>query len=319
MSYGYDPQEREIILAVLMYAQMRGNNQGVVKLVNPGIPRHARQGRLQVARHGLVCATVDGQLNHAMVAVSRGAEEVISLARKGGAGVVAVKNIATSSGAIGYYSRKITDSGFVGIVMAGATPVVAPEGSYQAVFGTNPLSIAVPGDESPVVLDMATAAMAFFGVIEAKTAGQILPEGVAFSRSGEGTRDPDEALTGALRTFDSSRKGSGMSFMIQALTGPLIGAAYLGLGNSPDNWAGHLLLAIDPEMFAGLSELRSGVATIADSVRAATPLPDVARVYAPGERGDQTAAQVQEQGWLDLEQNLWEGLIAVASRAPGSS
>jgi len=30
--YGYDSEESQIIKEVLMYAQLRGNNQGVVKL-----------------------------------------------------------------------------------------------------------------------------------------------------------------------------------------------------------------------------------------------------------------------------------------------
>ena len=45
-------------------------------------------------------------------------------------------------------------------------------------------------------MDMATAAFAWFGVIEAKTAGRPLPEGVAQDAEGRPTTVPDEVLNG---------------------------------------------------------------------------------------------------------------------------
>ncbi len=37
--YWYKDNEAEIIKKVLLYAQLRGNNQGIVKLIGNGIPR----------------------------------------------------------------------------------------------------------------------------------------------------------------------------------------------------------------------------------------------------------------------------------------
>lgn len=44
---------------------------------------------------------------------------------------------------------------------------------------------AVPAEGGPVVLDMATSAYAWFGVLEAKTAGRQLPQGVAQDKEGQ--------------------------------------------------------------------------------------------------------------------------------------
>jgi len=40
--YGYPEDEAAIILDMLMYAQTRGNNQGIVKLIDAGMPRHEK-------------------------------------------------------------------------------------------------------------------------------------------------------------------------------------------------------------------------------------------------------------------------------------
>ena len=39
-------------------------------------------------------------------------------------------------------------------------------------FGTNPLAISVPSAKGPLTLDLATAAISLYGVIEADTAGR---------------------------------------------------------------------------------------------------------------------------------------------------
>ena len=38
--YGYSEDEAQVILDMLMYAQMRGNDQGIVKLIGEGIPKN---------------------------------------------------------------------------------------------------------------------------------------------------------------------------------------------------------------------------------------------------------------------------------------
>ena len=62
--------------------------------------------------------------------------------------------------------------------------VAPPQAGAKPVFGTNPMCFAVPTDGAPVVLDMATAAVALFGVLTAKAKGEPLPEGSAYDESG---------------------------------------------------------------------------------------------------------------------------------------
>ena len=42
LKYGYSEEESKIILDMLMYAQMRGNNQGIVKLIGKGLPKNQK-------------------------------------------------------------------------------------------------------------------------------------------------------------------------------------------------------------------------------------------------------------------------------------
>ncbi len=49
---------------------------------------------------------------------------------------------------------------------------------------------------------MATSAMAWYAVKEAKEVGQPIPGDVAYDAHGHPTTDPTAALAGALRVFD---------------------------------------------------------------------------------------------------------------------
>lgn len=59
-------------------------------------------------------------------------------------------------------------------------------------------------------MDMATAAYAWFGLLEAKAAGRPIPGDVAMNAEGLPTTDPNEVLQGgAIRVFDKSYKVGG--------------------------------------------------------------------------------------------------------------
>ena len=309
--YGYSDSEAETICDILLYAQLRGNNQGVVKLIGPGIPRDPEEGEISVVKETEISALIDGARNHAMVVLGRAVEVVIEKAQQRGIAIVGVQHVGTSSGALGFYARSIAEQGLVGIVVSGAPPKVAPEGSYEAVFGTNPLAISVQGELGAVTLDMATAAMALYGVIEAQTAGQTLPANVAYDGAGEPTTDPAAALGGALRTFDGGPKSSGLSFMVQALAGPLVGASFAGIGDVVNNWGGHLLIALDPDLLGGRETMAAGVTAMSEKVKAASRLVGVEEIFVPGERGDRQAAQAESSDTLEVEDNLIEQLRAL--------
>lgn len=55
----------------------------------------------------------------------------------------------------------------------------------------------------PVVLDMATSATSWFGLVETKRAGQTVAADIGYDASGQPTTDPTAILEGgAIRVFD---------------------------------------------------------------------------------------------------------------------
>jgi L-2-hydroxycarboxylate dehydrogenase (NAD+) len=312
-SYGYGEEEVRVISDVLLYAQLRGNNQGVVKLIGKGIPRYPGAGEIAVELETPISARINGNRNHAMVVVRKAMDIVVAKTKKSGFGIAGTFNTNTSSGAIGYFASELAKQGLIGFLFGRSPERVAMHGSCEPVFGTNPIAVGIPAEPDPVVLDMSTAAISFYGLVEAETAGRPIPDDVAFDANGRPTTSPQEAIKGAIRSFDRSHKGSGLALIGEILAGPLVGAAFCGMGDSMGNW-GHLVFAIDPGILGDRDEFIRNVGAICRKVKATRKLPGITEIFVPGEQGSRLAAQRLACGEIEVEDNLLVELRKVGGR-----
>lgn len=309
LKYGYTQGEADVILDLLMYAQLRGNNQGLIKLIGKGIPKSPDAGKIVVTKETKLSGLIDGAKNMGMIAMKMAMGMAIAKAKEHGFGIVGTFNTYSSTGAIGYYASEIARQGLIGFAFAGSPPTVAPFGSNEAIYGTNPLAVGVPAQPEPIVLDMATAAMAYYGLIEAKTAGKSIPEGMAYDKDGNPTTDPAAAMDGAIKGF-GGYKGSGLGFIVAAFTGPLVGAAIAGEGVRGD-W-GNLVMAIDPEMLIDRAQFKKNVTFLVQKVKSAKKLPGVDEILLPSERGNKLTKQRVASDEIEIEDNLYNELKKVA-------
>lgn len=310
---GYEGEDAEIIAEVLMYAQLRGNNQGVSKIATGGVPGADTIKPFRVAREHKCGALLSG--GHSMVASVRAADTAVELARQHGVGVVASNNTHTSSGSIGYFARRVAESGCIAFVTVanGGWAAVAPFGSAEPKLGTNPLAYAFPYEGGTVVFDTATAAAAYYGVVEAMLKGEPLPEGVGLNALGEPTTDAaevlgkgdGEAVGGALTTF-AGHKGFGLSLLVQLLGSAFALAGFPG-GHEEDG-AGTFVLAIDPGLLAGTDEYMTRSRELVESIRSAKPIAGH-RISLPGERGDAIAEQAARTGEIEIADAIWNELL----------
>ncbi len=306
---GYPPDEARIILNVLFYAQLRGNNQGIVKLTGAGMPRDPQAQPPKIIRDHKVSALIDGGRNAGMVAMNYALTVAIDKARQHGVSIVGTNNTNTSTGAIGYYANEATKEGFIALIFSGSGEYVAMHGSYEPIFGTNPLAIGVPSDGEPIVFDMATSAIARFGIVEAKTGGRAIPPDVAYDAHGQPTTDPSAALAGAIRTF-GGYKGAALALMVEIFTQPLVNTSLDANGKKLD-W-GNLIILLDPELLTDRAAFQRRVSALVRRVKSSRKLPGVDEILIPGERGNQMLEHIRQTGIIEIEDTLWTALQQAA-------
>ena len=318
-TYGYDDDETRVLLDVMMYAQLRGNNQGIIKVTTKGIARDPACVPVRREHETTLSACLDGGKNAGMVVLHEAMEIASEKAKAHGFGICGTNNTSTSTGALGYYAETLADRGLLGIVLAVSPEFVAPAGAIEPIFGTNPVGVGIPTANGPVVLDMATSAYSFFGLLEARTAGKKIPKGVAIDAKGNVTEDPNAAIDGgAIKTFDGGYKSSNLALVVELLAGPLVGAA-VSDKMATKNW-GNLIVAIDPNLL-GQEDFQRRAAEVTSRVKAAKKAPGVDEILLPGERGDAFAARAKAAGAVDVEPNLWNGLQELAAQyeEPGAN
>lgn len=302
---GFSPSETKVISNILLYAQLRGNNQGVVKLIGSGIPKRSGNKPPKIVKETPVSALYDGRKTHAMLVMDMMTDTAISKAKKSGVGIAGNFNTDESTGALGYYAKKIADQGLIGIAFASAPfQATAPFGSTEARFCTNPMAYGIPTKTSPIILDMSTSAMAYYGLIEAKTANRKVVKGIGFDSKGKETTSPAEIMSGAIRAF-GGHKGSGLALVVQILAGALVRAD--SFDNDSDN-AGNLVVAIDPSILTPKQTFVNEVSSIVKRVKSARKEKDTTEIFIPGERGDNFYDKVVKSGKIDVEKNLYKEL-----------
>lgn len=301
---GYTGEDAEIIIENLLYAELRGNNQGIPKIATGGVPKSEELKPFSVAREVKAGALFSG--GHAMVTSAKAADKAVELAEAHGVGIVGSNHTYTSSGAIGYFVRRIAKAGYIGFMATGngGFNVVAPTSSAEGQLGTNPLAYAFPHSEGEIVFDTATAAIAYFGLVEAKLKGEQVDEGLGYDSNGNPTTDPAEIMDGAIATF-AGHKGFGLSLFVQ-----IMGTAFASAGSpneNEDDGAGMTILAIDPALLSSKEEYFKRIDALLSNIKNAKPLPGE-QVNLPGEQGDARATAAEESGEIEIADGVWNEL-----------
>ena len=229
---------------------------------------------------------VDGKDGFGTAICETSLKELIPAARKHGVAVLTVRN-AAHIGMVGYYAERRAQEGFVCAGFTTTEALVHPFGGADALVGTNPIALGIPGDPRPFLLDMATSVSAMGRIIALKHRGEKVPEGWAVDKDGAPTTDPDAALHGSLSPAGGP-KGYGLGISIEMLAGLLpgmpTGKEVLGTLDADYRCTvGDLFILMDPKSFPGGETLAAGVKKYLEELRASRPGTGFKQVFVPGD------------------------------------
>jgi L-2-hydroxycarboxylate dehydrogenase (NAD+) len=301
----YDSHIADRTVEVLLWGDCAGvPSQGLLKLTGTSPLQHVPLLHpLAVERDAPSSQLINGGGNPAPYIAQVATDAVITKATAQGIACVGVHNCFSSNGAQAFYLNRITEQGFVGIMCSSSPSSVAPFGSMEALFGTNPIAFGFPSLGDPVLFDMATSAMTWYGLVLAAERGESIPEDVALDAEGAITTDPNKAMDGGLVSFADSNKGSGLGLAVQLLAGPLVNAPFGREWNS--QW-GALLIAIDPAIFTNRETFRSSCSAVIDAIKTSRARPGRGAIRVPGERLFSTLRESLSRGSVDIDKSALE-------------
>ena len=257
LSCGVPHGHAERTAAVLILAEAWGRqSHGLMRL--PYYLARLRSGGCQadaelviVSDTGAVVA-YDGNAGLGHWQLWDAAEVASRRCREHGIAAVSVGN-SSHCGALATYVYPMLDAGQVGLVFSNGPAVIPPWGGNTPVVSTSPLAAGVPSQPEPIIVDMATSAVARGRIAAAAQAGTPVPEGWALDADGKPTTDPAAALRGMLAPMGGA-KGFALALLVEALTGGLVGPLpaaaipdmFAAEANAKPQGIGHLVIALDP-------------------------------------------------------------------------
>jgi delta1-piperideine-2-carboxylate reductase len=260
-SNGCDEANTAALVRTVVGAERDGSHShGLFRV--PGYVASLRSGKVNgkaapsIGYRSPVVISVHGNDGFAPLVLEQALAPLSSAARTFGVAVAALTHTHHFA-ALWPETEALAACGLIGLACVCYLPVVAPAGGREPLFGTNPLSIAWPRHgRAPVVLDMATAAMARGEISIAARDGKSVPLGTGLDAAGQPTTDPREILNGVMLPF-GGYKGSGLALMVELLAAGALGERFSFEAAAADNRdggpprGGEFLLALNPDILAG--------------------------------------------------------------------
>ena len=199
--------------------------------------------------------------------------------------VVAVRN-ANHVGRLGEYTELAAGRGQIALLLAnfqGSSQQLAPFGGIDRRLTNNPVSVAVPGPDHPIALDMALSVVAESRIFHAAERGEPVPEGWILDGDGHPTTRPEDYLAGGTLVpvggATGGYKGYGLIVVVELIVAMLSGGGLCGPGDAPFSNA-YVLVCIDP----GPEHLRQAeVAEFVAWVKSSRLAPGSSEIVLPGE------------------------------------
>lgn len=317
----------------LVLADLRGHHSHGVRR----LPQYAimvENGRIKadtaptVERASETTATVDGRSAFGQLAGRTAVDTLIQKTAAHGIAAVGVRD-ASHMGRIGEWAERTTDEDFLfmAFVNGQSDGSVAPPGSSEGRFFTNPLAFGIPTFSQlpfPIILDFATSQVANGKIKEHRTKGDSIPEGWAITSEGTPQTDPNALLEGKgallpLGGLVSGYKGFGLSLVAELFAATISDGVVVNQTDSPYSNAG-AFVAIDPMMFTTEQRIKGRIAAIEEYVHSAPFHDELSPGFGaagdtallPGE-AEYKAAHVQSSEGVHISDNDYELLIEFAN------
>lgn len=335
MHFGVPREDADLAADVLIKSDLRGiDSHGVARLhtyfemlelgrINP-------RPKVKIVREKASVATVDGDNGLGLVIGPKANEIAMNKAEIYGSGWVSVCH-SNHFGIAGYYALEALERDLIGWAMTNTTKLVTPLWGAERMLGTNPIAIAFPGlEEPPIVIDMATSAVAY-GKIELALRKDIpVPKGWIVDREGRDTTDPRRMIEGGAQLpLGSERemgghKGYALAAMVDILSAVLSGANWGPFvppfalrqeipARSVGKGIGHFFGALEIDGFIDKDEFKRQIDEWIRALRGTKPAPGTNGPLIPGDP-EREAEAIRSKEGIPLLKPVVDDLLDISKK-----
>ena len=335
MHFGISAEDAAQAADVLAASDLRGiDSHGVARLhtyfemlelgrINPN-------PNIRIVREKHSVATIDGDNGLGLVVAPKANAIAMDKAEQYGSGWVSVCN-TNHFGIAGYYPLQALKRDLIGWAMTNTTKLVAPLWGAERMLGTNPISIAFPGhEEPPIVIDMATSAVAYGKIESALRKKESVPQGWIVDKAGRNTTDPQNMIDGGAQLPLGSEKelgghkGYALGAMVDILCCVLSGANWGPFAppfalrqeipqRSVGKGIGHFFGAMQIDGFIDKAEFKKQIDEWIRVFRKTKPAPGTSGPLIPGDP-EREAEAIRSKEGIPLIKPVVDDLLEISKK-----
>ena len=253
----------------------------------------------------------DGHFGIGPLNASHAVDRAIELAEIHGVGCTGLR-YTTHWLRAGSYGWQAVNRGAALICWTNTISNMQAWGAAEKTVGNNPMVIAVPHPERPIVLDMAMSQYALGTLSVAATQNKTLEVPAGYDSNGDLSTDPSVVIESGQILPAGFWKGSGLAIVLDAL------AVFLTGGNSTADFdrvgtergVSQVFLAFAPEHSHGDEIYRALLGNITSTLSAATPRDSSKPVRYPGKGTTDRRRQNMELG-VEVDVELWNRICSL--------
>lgn len=247
-----------------------------------------------------------GNLNayHAM-------ERAIAIAKEKTFGIVTLSdtNHWMRPGAYGLMAAR---ENCIGILWTNTVPNMPPWGAKDAHLGNNPMVVAIPHGDVPVLLDCAMSMFSYGKLEKYVMEGKRLPIQGGFDKDGKMTDDP-AAILETHQVFPIGYwKGSGLSLVLDLIAAILSGGrTSKQIGDLPtETELSQVFVAISLDAFPDKEAVKAKIEETLNDLHSAIPMDGQRPVRFPGEGMVQVREENTKKG-IPVDEDVWNKVKAL--------
>lgn len=296
---------------VLVEAELRGvASHGILRTpriltrIGNGVTNPVTTGRHSWRASAFL--EVDGERGLGPVVATRAIDAVAERASTTGVAVAAISN-SNHVGMLAWYAERVAERGQTLIGFSTSEALVHPWGGGTAMIGTNPITIGVPTDNGPFVMDTATSIVSMGKIHDYANRGQPIPTGWGVDENGVPSTDPVAVKSGAISPFGGA-KGYALGLAFELLVSSLTSAA---VGRNVKGTLDDTEPCNKGDLFIIINGSGSEMGAYLDAIRALPPIDGFDEVRVPGDRARTTREQRLAQG-IPVGAEIWSELLQIA-------
>ena len=289
---GMDDEKSKDTSEILVEADMMGHFTHGVRLL-PLYIKDIEAGNMKPSGNQITlhdtgsCITIDGDNLPGIWLTKRGLKLSSERAKIHGVSTVLIKN-SHHNGALAAYLLPIVKQGLVPMIKCSvpSSATVAPFGGTKALLTPDPMALAFPTNDQPVLIDISASITTNNMIADKIVKNEMFDFNCLLTKDGIPTNDPKEVFQNngtvmPLGGLEYGHKGFGLALGIEALSQGLSGS-----GRSRKLKTMNLSIyiqVIDPDAFAGLEAFKNEMSFLYNECINNPPIDQNKKVRMPGQ------------------------------------